>query len=85
MASKTTALLKKMATAAKTNSHRVHVTTRGNRSWAVKKEGNIKASYTYPNQNDAIEAARLLVNSGKATKVIVHNRDGKIVQGGLQE
>ncbi|WP_179006765.1 DUF2188 domain-containing protein [Winogradskyella forsetii] len=80
---RTSAIIKKMAIAAKTNSHRVHVTTRGTASWAIKKEGNIKASNTYTTLEEAIDAAKTLVEKGQASKVVVHNKEGKIVQSGV--
>lgn len=78
------AIMKKMTIAAKTNSNRVHVTTRGTTSWAIKREGNIKASNIYPTRIEAVDAAQKLVRKGMATKVIIHNKDGRIVKDGVQ-
>jgi uncharacterized protein YdaT len=79
MAKKAKPTLKaRMSKAAKTNSRRVHVTSRPN-GWVVKKEGNKRASTgVVKNQNDAIKAARKMVTDGKASKVVIHKRDGKI-------
>jgi hypothetical protein len=51
---------------------RVHVISRGD-SWAVKKEGNLKASKVYPDKETAITGAR---KSGH--DVVVHKKDGSI-------
>lgn len=75
--------MKKMAVAAKTNSHRVHITNRGAQTWAVKMEGNIKPTHIYSTQRAAIDAAKVLVEKGKASRVIVHNKEGKIIQSGV--
>ena len=74
---KRTAILRRMINAAKTNSHRVHVIWRG-KNWAVKLEGNHKASTVHDSENDAIAAAEELVRSGKASFMVVHTSDGKI-------
>jgi len=73
-----TSLKTRMSKAAKTNSKRVHVTARPN-GWVVKKEGNKRASTgVVKTQADAVKAATRMVKEGKATKVIVHRKDGKI-------
>jgi hypothetical protein len=51
---------------------RVHVISRGD-SWAVKKEGNLKASKIYQDKQAAISDAR---KSG--VDVVVHKKDGSI-------
>jgi hypothetical protein len=51
---------------------RVHVISRGD-NWAVKKEGNVKASKIYPDKQTAISDAR---RSG--SDVVVHKKDGSI-------
>jgi len=76
--SKKANLKSRMSKAAKTNSKRVHVTARPN-GWVVKKEGNKKASTgVVKKQADAIKTAKKMVKDGKASKVVVHKKDGKI-------
>lgn len=65
-----------MINAAKTNSRRVHITWRAE-GWAVRKEGNIKASRVTKTQNEAIALGKKWVKEGKSTKVIVHNKNGQ--------
>jgi hypothetical protein len=58
-----------------TNSNkRIHVISR-NDGWAVKKEGNTKASKIYSTKDAAVKGAR---KSSKGYDVIVHKRDGSI-------
>lgn len=54
---------------------RVHVIKRGEK-WAVKKQGNIKASGVYDTQREATSVARSYKKSGY--DIIIHNRDGTI-------
>jgi len=61
---------------AKTDSKRVHITRRLN-GWAVRKEGNLQASKVASTQKEALVYAKKLVKSGRATTIIVHNKDGK--------
>jgi hypothetical protein len=57
------------------SSGRVHIISRDD-GWAIKKEGNIKATKIYPNKDSAIKGARELIKQGH--DVIVHKRDGSI-------
>jgi len=54
----------------------VHVVKHG-QEWAVKKEGNDRASSVHPTQQKAIDAGR---NAAKAeqSELVIHGRDGKI-------
>jgi hypothetical protein len=54
---------------------RAHVIKRES-GWAVKKEGNLKATKVYKTQDAAIKGAQKLRSSGH--DVIVHGRDGSI-------
>lgn len=68
----------RMAKAAKSRSNRVHVISRTN-GWVVKKEGNKKASTSVlRTKKEAVIKAQNMVENGKATKVIVHGKDGKV-------
>lgn len=69
---------KRMAKASKTNSKRVHIISRLNGEWAVKKEGKLKAFKILPTQKAAISIAKDLVTIGKATKIVIHSKTGKI-------
>ncbi len=53
---------------------RVHVISRKD-GWAVKKEGNTKASKLFDKKEAAVEGARKL---SKGHDVIVHKKDGSI-------
>ncbi|MGA2733870.1 MAG: DUF2188 domain-containing protein [Syntrophobacteraceae bacterium] len=53
---------------------RVHVISRKD-GWAVKKEGNTKASKVFDRKEAAVEGARKI---SKGHDVIVHNKDGSI-------
>ena len=53
---------------------RVHVISRKD-GWAVKKEGNTKASKLFGQKEAAVEGARKL---SKGHDVIVHKKDGSI-------
>ena len=53
---------------------KVHVISR-NGGWAVKKEGNSRASKIYRTKDAAVKGAR---SSSKGSDVIVHKRDGSI-------
>lgn len=76
MTAKTKRVQQRMVKSARKNSNRVHITPRPN-GWAVRKEGNLQASKVLTTQEQAIEVARGWVDSGKATSVIVHRKDGK--------
>jgi hypothetical protein len=45
--------------------------------WAVKREGNDRASSVHPTKSDAVDSGR---GAAKADKVelVIHNRDGRI-------
>ena len=53
---------------------RVHVISRKD-GWAVKKEGNVKASRLFEKKEAAVEGARKL---SKGHDVIIHKKDGSI-------
>jgi len=55
---------------------KVHVVPKGN-DWAVKKEGNTKASAITDTKKEAIEKAIPLAKREKS-EVIIHGKDGKI-------
>lgn len=54
---------------------RVHVISRKD-GWAVKKEGNSRASRIYPNKKSAVYNAGRLKSKGH--DVVVHKKDGSI-------
>jgi hypothetical protein len=54
---------------------RVHIISRGD-GWAIKKEGNTKATKIYQNKDSAIKGAQNFIEQGH--DVIVHKRDGSI-------
>lgn len=70
---------RRLINSAKTDSKRVHITFRPN-GWAIRKEGNLQASHITTTQREAINIAKEWVREGKASAVIVHNREGKIRQ-----
>lgn len=53
---------------------KVHVISR-NGGWAVKKEGNSRASKIYRTQDAAVRGARI---SSKGSDIVVRKRDGSI-------
>lgn len=53
-----------------------HIVQRPN-AWAVKGEGNEKATRVYPTQQEAIDAAKIIAQN-QSGDVIIHGRDGKI-------
>lgn len=55
-------------------SNKVHVISR-NGGWAVKKEGNSRASKIYSTKDAAVKGARSL---SKGSDIVVHKRDGSI-------
>ena len=57
-----------------TNGKRVHVISRKD-GWAVKKEGNSKASKIYSTKSDAERSASEI---SKGRDVVIHKRDGSI-------
>jgi hypothetical protein len=54
----------------------IHVTPRDDK-WAVKGEGDERASGLYDTQRDAIDAARELARNNKS-ELFIHDREGKI-------
>jgi hypothetical protein len=64
----------KRSTSVSTKNQRVHVISRKD-GWAVKKEGNTKASKVFNRKEAAVEGARKL---SKGHDVIVHKKDGSI-------
>lgn len=59
----------------KPSSKRVHVISR-NKDWAIKKEGNSKASRVYKEKRSAVDGAKKLIRDGY--DIVVHRRDGSI-------
>jgi hypothetical protein len=57
-------------------SKKVHVISR-NGGWAVKKEGNSRASKIYRTKDAAVNGAR---SSSKGSDVVVHKKDGSIAK-----
>jgi hypothetical protein len=57
------------------SSGRVHIISRDG-GWAIKKEGNTKATKIYQSKDSAIRGARKFIEKGH--DVIVHKRDGSI-------
>ncbi|MGD0216272.1 MAG: DUF2188 domain-containing protein [Desulfobaccales bacterium] len=57
------------------SSKRAHIISRDD-GWAIKIEGNIKATKIYQKKDSAIKGARKLVEQGH--DVIVHKKDGSI-------
>jgi len=53
-----------------------HVVPRVNQ-WAVKGEGNDRASSLHPTQRDAIDAARKIAINQRS-EVVIHRTDGRI-------
>lgn len=53
-----------------------HVVPYGDR-WAVRKEGNTKASAVYETKKAAINVARNAASS-TSSEVVVHNKDGRV-------
>lgn len=45
--------------------------------WAVKKEGNNRASSVHPTQKEAMDAGRNIAKTAKS-ELVIHGRDGKI-------
>lgn len=76
MTLKTKKVRRRLVESAKTNSKRVHITPRPN-GWAIRKEGNIQASRIVGTQRAAIAYAKVWVESGTASAVIVHSKNGK--------
>ena len=58
------------------NSKKVHVISR-NGGWAVKKEGNSRASKIYSTKDATVTGAR---SSSKGSDVVVHKKDGSIAK-----
>ncbi len=55
---------------------RVHVVPHGE-DWAVKREGNDRASSVHPTQREAIDAGRPIAERDK-TELVTHRPDGTI-------
>jgi hypothetical protein len=64
----------KRSTSGTPKTQRVHVISRKT-GWAVKKEGNAKASKLFDKKEAAVEGARKL---SKGHDIIVHKKDGSI-------
>lgn len=54
----------------------VHIVKHGD-GWAVRKEGNQRASSVHPTQKQAIDAGRDAAK-GERSELVIHGRDGKI-------
>jgi hypothetical protein len=54
-----------------------HVVPHGNSRWAVKGEGNTRATRVYDTQKAAIEAARQIARN-QMSELIIHAADGSI-------
>ncbi len=54
---------------------RAHIIKREN-GWAVKKEGNSKATKVYKTQGDAVKGAQKLRSNGH--DLVIHKKDGSI-------
>lgn len=48
-----------------------------NGQWAVRDEGNSKASHVFEKQADAIDHAREIARSNRS-ELVIHGRDGRI-------
>ncbi|MBN8820825.1 MAG: DUF2188 domain-containing protein [Spirosoma sp.] len=57
-------------------SKNIHITPR-EKGWAVKIEGNQKASKVLPTQQEAIEAGRQKAKDNHS-ELLIHSKDGKI-------
>jgi hypothetical protein len=57
-------------------SKRIHVVPHGN-DWAVRREGNNRATSVHPTQNDAINAGRPIAQDQK-TELVIHRPNGTI-------
>ena len=55
----------------------IHVTRRDNDKWAVKGEGDARASSLHDKQKDAIDAGRGLARGNKS-ELVIHDRENKI-------
>lgn len=55
----------------------IHVTHRSDGKWAVKGEGDEKASSLHETHHEAIEVARQLARNNKA-ELFIHDRENKI-------
>jgi hypothetical protein len=64
----------KRSTSVSPKNQRVHVISRKD-GWAVKKEGNTKATRVFDRKEAAVDGARKL---SKGHDVIVHKKDGSI-------
>lgn len=76
MTAKTKRMQQSLVKSARNNSNRVHITPRFN-GWAIRKEGNLQATKVLTTQEQAIKMAKGWVDSGKASSIIVHSKDGK--------
>lgn len=76
MTSKTKSVSKRMVLSASSNQKRVHITPRTS-GWAIRKEGNFQASKVVSTQKEALKLAKVWVNDGTASKVIIHSKSGK--------
>jgi hypothetical protein len=63
-----------MAKKSASSGKKIHVVSRQG-GWAVKKEGNAKASKVYRTQDAAVKGAR---KSSKGQDIVVHKKDGSI-------
>jgi len=60
-----------------TDEGRIHVISR-NLGWALKREGNLRATRIFDTQAEAVEVAKSYLRARKTDKVVVHRRDGSV-------
>jgi hypothetical protein len=56
----------------------IHVTHRSDGNWAVKGEGDSRASSLHDTQRDAVVAGRSIAKNNKA-ELVIHGRDNRII------
>jgi len=56
----------------------IHITHRKDGSWAVKGEGDSRASTLHDTQGEAIKAGKPLAQNNES-ELVIHGRDNKIV------
>lgn len=56
----------------------IHVTHRASGDWAVKGEGDGRASSLHGTQKDAIDAGRKLARANES-ELVIHGRDNRII------
>jgi hypothetical protein len=56
----------------------IHITHRADGDWAVKGEGDDRASSLHDTQKDAIDAGRKLAQANRS-ELVIHGRDNRII------